>query len=69
MYQKLRNYKSLELLIGVIIAFIGFLFFVFVKDNDKILKLGLMLIIIGIIIGIYGFIKFSSDVSKHIKYR
>ena len=65
--KNLKNYKAVPLLIGVVIAFIGFLFFVLVKD-EKILKFGLILIIGGIIIAIYGFIKFSINFSKHIKY-
>ena len=67
-FNKLKNYKAVPLLIGVVIAFIGFLFFVFVKDNENILKFGLILLIIGVIIGVYGFIKFLVDFSKHIKY-
>ncbi len=68
-FNKLKNYKAIPLLIGVMIAFIGFLIFVFVKNNEQVLMFGLVLIVIGIIIGIYGLIKFSKDVSKHIKYK
>ena len=64
--KNLKGYKAVPLLTGVIIAFIGFLFFVFVKD-EKILRIGLILIIASLIIAVYGFIKFSKNFSKHIK--
>jgi len=59
----LKNYKVIPLMIGVILAFIGFLFFVYV-ENEKILQIGLIFIVIGVIIGFYGLIKFGIELSK-----
>lgn len=64
-WDELKDHKVIPLLVGVIIAFIGFLFFAYI-ENKKVLLIGLIFIVIGVIIGFYGLIKFGIEFSKRI---